>query len=277
MSNTSTAGAAPVSPHPVVATRRLMIEDIVEALENGVRDFRAAPQFGLFFGLAYAAAGWLLVALLWYFQMPYLAYPLAMGFAIIAPFAATGLYDVSRKLERGERLDWGGVLSAVGGARHRDLRWMALVTGFVLVLWLDIAAILTFAFLGFRTLGPDIVKELFLTPEGLVFLVIGNVVGALIALGVFSISVVSFPLLFDRDLDFVTAMSTSVKTVLENPRPMIAWCALIALLIGVSLLTMFVGLIFVLPVLGHATWHLYRRAVPHPEALGPPPDRPAQV
>ena len=277
MSNTSTAGAAPAGPHPVVATRRLLIEDIVEALENGVRDFRAAPQFGLFFGLAYAAAGWLLVALLWYFQMPYLAYPLAMGFAIIAPFAATGLYDVSRKLERGERLDWGGVLGAVGGTRHRDLRWMALVTGFVLVLWLDIAAILTFAFLGFRSLGPDIVKELFLTPEGLVFLVIGNVVGALIALGVFSISVVSFPLLFDRDLDFVTAMSTSVKTVLENPRPMIAWCALIALLIAVSLLTMFVGLIFVLPVLGHATWHLYRRAVPHPEALESPPDRPARV
>ena len=89
----------------------------------------------------------------------------------------------------------------------------------------------------------------------------GNLVGAVIALGVFSISVISFPLLFDRDIDFVTAMSTSVRIVLENPRPMIAWCALIALLILVSVLTMFVGLIFVLPVLGHATWHLYRRAV----------------
>jgi uncharacterized membrane protein len=239
-----------------------MIEDIVVSLEKGVRDFRTAPQYGLFFGLAYAAAGWLILALLWYFEMPYLAYPLAMGFAIIAPFAATGLYHVSRQLEQGGKLDWPGVLGAVGGARHRDLRWMALVTGFILVLWLDIAAILTFGFLGFKSLGPEIIKELFTTPEGLLFLIIGNVVGALIALGVFSISVISFPMLFDRDIDFVTAMSTSVRTVLDNPRPMIAWCALIALLVGVSLLTVFVGLIFALPVLGHATWHLYRRSVP---------------
>lgn len=247
---------------PPQTTARVMIEDIVDVLERGVRDFRAAPQFGLFFGLAYAAAGWLLLALLWTLEMPYLAYPLAMGFAIVAPFAATGLYEVSRRLERGERPDWPGVLGAVGGARHRDLRWMALVTGFVLMLWLDIAAILTFAFLGFKSLGPDIIKELFTTPEGLVFLIIGNAVGAAIAFGVFAISVVSFPMLFDRDIDFVTAMSTSVRLVIENPRPMIAWAAVIALLIAVSLLTVFVGLIVALPVLGHATWHLYRRAVP---------------
>lgn len=262
----SASRGAQVPKAPV--TRKVLIEDIVGSLEQGVRDFRAAPQFGLFFGFAYAAAGWLLLALLWYFQMPYFAYPLAMGFAIIAPFAATGLYDVSRKLASGAKLDWNGVLGAVGGTRHRDLRWMALVTGFVLILWMDIAAILTFAFLGFKSLGPEIIKELFTTPEGLIFLIIGNFVGAVIALGVFSISVISFPLLFDRDIDFVTAMSTSVRVVLENPRPMIAWCALIALLVVVSLLTMFVGLIFVLPVLGHATWHLYRRAVrPEGEAV----------
>lgn len=260
MADAKVSSTTPASRKP--ATGRIMIEDIVESLEQGVRDFRAAPKFGLFFGLAYAAAGWLIIALLWIAQMPYFAYPLAMGFAIIAPFAATGLYDVSQKLERGQKLDWPGVLGAVGGTRHRDLRWMALVTGFVLVLWMDIAAILTFAFLGFKSLGPDIVKELFTTPEGLIFLILGNVVGAIIAMGVFSISVVSFPMLFDRDIDFVTAMSASVKLVLDNPRPMIAWCALIALLVVVSVLTMFVGLIFVLPVLGHATWHLYRRAVP---------------
>jgi uncharacterized membrane protein len=250
------------SSTPAPAIGKVMIEDIVESLEQGVRDFRAAPEFGLFFGLGYAAAGWLILTILWYLEMPYLAYPLAMGFAIIAPFAATGLYEVSRSLERGEAPTWSGVLGAVGGARHRDLRWMALVTGFILVLWLDIAAILTFGFLGFKSLGPEIFKELFTTPEGLVFLIIGNTVGAIIALAVFSISVLSFPMLFDRDIDFVTAMSTSVRTVIENPRPMLAWAAVIALLVIVALMTVFVGLIFVLPVLGHATWHLYRRAVP---------------
>lgn len=246
---------------PPQAVGKIMIEDIVDVLERGVRDFRAAPQFGLFFGLVYAGAGWLLLALLWYLETPYLVYPLAMGFAIIAPFAATGLYDVSRKLERGEALEWRGVLGAVGDARRRDLRWMALVTGFVLFLWLDIAAIMTLVFLGYKSLGPDFIRELFTTPEGLAFLILGNLVGAVIAFGVFAISVISFPMLFDRDIDFVTAMSTSVRLVLENPRPMLAWACVIALLITVSLLTVFVGLIFVLPVLGHATWHLYRRAV----------------
>ncbi len=241
--------------------RRLTVNDLVDVMGAGIRDLRAAPQYGLFFGGLYAAAGWLLIALLWYLGLPYLAYPLALGFALIAPFAAVGFYSVSDHLDKGKPLSWSNVFGGIRDAARRDLRWMALVTGFALILWMDIAAILFFGFLGFQGFGPDLFETLFTTPTGLIFLLLGNVVGALIALSVFSISVVSFPMLYERDVDFVTAMVTSVRLVIANPSTMIIWFVVIGILMGISLLSGFLGLIFVLPVIGHATWHLYRRAV----------------
>jgi uncharacterized membrane protein len=110
----------------------------------------------------------------------------------------------------------------------------------------------------------DLLVKVFTTPTGLLFLLIGNTVGAAIALAVFSFSVTSFPMLFDRDVDFVTAMVTSVKVVLANRKPMVLWCATIAALIALSLLSGLVALFVVLPVLGHASWHLYRRAIAPP-------------
>ncbi len=243
------------------AVRDIGIEDLVEAFGAGVRDMRQAPAHSLFFGFFYAIGGWLILLFLWKLQLPYLAYPLAMGFALIAPFVATGLYDISRRLETGAPVKWSAVLSAPWLPQRRDLRWMALITGFALVLWMDIAAILSFGFLGFRPLTADLVNELFTTPSGLLFLFIGNTAGALIAFSIFSISVVSFPLLYERDLDFVTAMVTSVKSVSANPRTMFVWAIVIGALTALSIVSLFVGLIVVLPVLGHASWHLYRRVV----------------
>lgn len=238
---------------------------MLEALAAGLADFRAAPRYGLFFGGFYAVGGWLLLILLKYFNLPYLVYPMAMGFVLVAPFVATGLYDVSRRLERGETLSWSNVLSSVWGASGRDMGWMALVTAFTLIIWMDIAALLFFGFFGasgFTTPDPaGLVREILTTPSGWLFLAIGNVVGAAIALFVFSFSAVSFPMLYDREVDFVTAMVTSVRTVLANPGPMIAWALIIAFLVGISLLSGFLGLFVTLPVLGHATYHLYRRAV----------------
>lgn len=243
------------------AVRTINAHDLVDFMAMGLRDFRAAPRYGLVLGGLFAAAGWLLIGLVWYFGMPYLAYPLAMGFALIAPFTAVGFYAVSDHLQKGKALTWRSVLGAIREAASRDLRWMALVTGFAMILWLDIAAILFFAFLGFNSFGPNLVETLVTTPSGMLFLIIGNLAGALIAMFVFSISVVSFPMLYDRNVDFVTAMVTSVRLVLANPIAMLAWCIEIAMLVGLSLLSGFFGLLVVLPVIGHATWHLYQRAV----------------
>jgi uncharacterized membrane protein len=241
--------------------RTITIYDLIDALAAGMQDFRKAPMIGLFFGGLFAVAGWLLIALLWYFGMPYLAYPLAMGFALVAPFAAVGFYAVSDKLAKGQPVTLRDVLASVREAGRRDLRWMALVTGFGLVIWMDVAAFLFFGLMGFQSFGVDFLERLLTTPTGLLFLLLGNATGALIAMAIFSISAVSFPMLYDRDVDFVTAMTTSVRLVVANPVAMVAWCVLIAVLIGISILSIFMGLFLVMPLIGHATWHLYLRAV----------------
>ncbi len=260
----SATDAAPVP-------RKARLEDVAGALQDGLRDFRASAPYGLTFGFVFAVGGWLLVALLWYLRLPYLAYPLAMGFALVAPFAVVGVYAVSDLLERKQPVSWSAIFAAIRGAAKRDIRWMAVVTGFALVLWMDIAAFLFFAYSGVNGLDADFLNTLLTTPEGWLFLVLGNASGAIIAMAVFSISVISFPLLYDRDVDFVTAMVTSVRVVSASPMVLAAWCAFIAVAMGLSFLSGFVGLIVVMPVIGHATWHLYRRLVPEagPDALRP--------
>ena len=236
--------------------------DILEILAAGLRDFRAAAFYDLGVAGIYTVGGWILILLLLRFDMPFLVYPLAAGFALIAPFIAAAFYALSRSIERNEPLSWRLVANSIRGTTRSDLGWMALVTGFSLFIWMDIAALLFFFFLGLTSLSAqELLREIFTTPMGLLFLVIGNGVGAVIALAVFSFSVTSFPMLFDRDVDFVTAMITSVKVVLANKIAMIVWCATIAGLIGLSLLSGLVGLLVVLPILGHASWHLYRRAI----------------
>lgn len=254
-----TAGGIAAAPPAVL---NVTVRDIVSILAAGLRDFRAAPLYGLGVSAIYTAGGWLLVLLLLRFDLPYLVYPLAAGFALIAPFIATAFYAISRNIERKEPLSWRSIGGSIRIAAGRDLGWMALVTGFALFIWMDIAALLFFLFLGLKSVGlPQLLEQIFTTPMGLLFLLVGNAVGAAIAFAVFSFSVISFPMLFDRDVDFVTAMITSVKVVVANPVAMMVWCATIAALIALSLLSGLVGLLVVLPVLGHASWHLYRRAI----------------
>ena len=238
------------------------IDDLLEVLALGLRDFKAAPGYGLFFSGIYAIGGWVLILMLIEFDLPYLVYPLAAGFALIAPFIASGFYVVSSQLEKSEPLSWSIVFGTIKSMFSRDLGWMALVTGFSLFIWMDIAALLSFGFMGFQLFSfTELLDTILTTPAGWLFLIVGNTVGALIAFGVFSYSVISMPMLFHRDIDFITAMITSVRFVKGNPRVMAIWCFTIATLMAISLLSGLVGLLATLPVLGHATWHLYRRAV----------------
>jgi uncharacterized membrane protein len=245
-----------------IEIRTVTIDDLLEVLALGIRDFKAAPLYGLFFGGIYAVGGWVLILMLIEFDLPFLVYPLAAGFALIAPFIASGFYVVSNRLEKSEPLSWRIVFGTVKSMFGRDLGWMALVTGFSLFIWMDIAALLSFGFMSFQFFSfTQLLDVILTTPAGWAFLVIGHTAGALIAFGVFSYSVISIPMLFDRDIDFVTAMITSVRFVKQNPRVMAVWCFTIAVLTAISLLSGFLGLFVTLPVLGHATWHLYRRAV----------------
>ncbi|WP_417455396.1 DUF2189 domain-containing protein [Kiloniella sp.] len=235
---------------------------IPEILRAGISDFLNSMTYGLFFGGIYAVGGWVLIILLLELELPYLVYPLAIGFALIAPFIASGFYFISHQLEENKPLSWGRAFGVVGSMFNRDLGWMALVTGFSLFIWLDMAAFITLSFFGFKLFSmAELVDLIFTTEKGLLFLLIGHTVGAIIALIVFSFSVVSFPMLYHRDIDFVTAMVTSVRLVKNNPKTMILWCITIAALTLLSILAGLLGLFVALPILGHATWHLYKRAV----------------
>lgn len=245
-----------------IELRAVTVADLAGVLAAGLFDFRAAPATSAAIAAVYTVGGWLLAALMFEFRLPYLVYPLAMGFALIAPFVAVAFYEVSRSLENGRKPGLAAVWCAVWDQRSRELRWMALITSFAFFIWIDIAAMLTLSFFGSTALDLGaLVREILQTSDGLVFLVVGHLVGAAIALLVFSISVVSFPLLYDRDLDVFTAIATSVRLVRANPVAMAVWCATIAFLIGLALASGLLLLPLVLPVLGYASWHLYRLAV----------------
>ena len=239
----------------------IAIKDITAAITAGISDFRKAPFLGIALAAIFVLGGWLLLALLNVFKLPFLAYPLAAGFAFVAPFAAVGFYAISAHLEAGKSPSWNGMLTDSRAAWGRDLRWMALVTGFALIIWMDIAAFLFFIFVGFSGFGADFFEKLLTTSSGLSFLLVGNLTGAVLAIFVFSISAVSFPMLFERDVDFVTAMVTSVRVVKKSPIPMLFWCALIGVSMLLSILSGLLGLLLVMPIVGHATWRLYRLAV----------------
>ena len=245
---------------PVV--RRIAAADIAEALGQGLRDFQAVPLYGLVFGAFYAAGGIAIVLSLTRFGLVYLAYPLAAGFALIGPFVAIGLYEVSRRREAGLPVSLGAIWATV--RTRGEIGWMAFVTLFVFVVWMYQVRLLIALLLGLNaSFGSlqEFITVVLTTNEGLLFLAIGNAVGAALSLILFSLTVVSFPLLLDRDVDFVTAMITSVRSVVASPLPMIGWAALIVILLAVSAMPYFLGLVVTLPVLGHTTWHLYRRII----------------
>lgn len=245
---------------PVVL--RIGAADVIDALGKGLRDFQAMPLLGLGIGAVYAAGGILIVLCAAFFGMGYLAYPLAAGFALIAPFAAILLYEISRRREAGQPVKLGDMAKTLRS--RSEIGWMAFVTLFIFIMWMYQVRLLMAILLGLNASFASVrefLNVVLTTNEGLLFLAAGNVDGAVLSLILFSLTVVSFPLLLERDVDFVTAMITSIRAVAMSPAPMIGWAAVIVVLLIVSAMPFFLGLMITLPVLGHATWHLYKRVV----------------
>lgn len=254
---------APSSAASTPKVRDIGRDDVVAALRAGFADFRAAPLYGLAFGAVYAFGGLFLLWLTLGIGLGYLTYPFATGFALIGPFVAVGCYEVSRRRECGEALDPRGIFGVIFSQSGRELGWMAFVTLFVFILWMYQVRILLILTLGFKnfTSFAEFARLVATTSDGWLFLALVHLDGLVFALATFSLTVVAFPLLLDREVDFVTAMITSVQSVTRNPRTMISWGLIVAALLFLAALPAFLGLLVVLPVLGHATWHLYRRLV----------------
>lgn len=251
-------------------------DDIWQALRAGIADFRAAPAFGLFFGGIYAGAGILIFLQLLVWDRPLWIVPLALAFPLIGPFIAVGLYEVSRRREAGEPLLWDEILAVVWRQRQRQLPYLAFVVLAGFMVWIWFARLMVALFLGridYAVYSDP--GQILATGPGLAMLVVGSAVGAVIAFVIFSLSAVSIPMLLERDIDFVTAMITSWNAVMKNLGAMLSWAVLIAGSLFAAMIPFFLGLFVVLPVLGHATWHVYRRTIVPPADLpaGPAPSR----
>ncbi len=241
---------------------RIGFADLRAALAAGLRDFRRAPLYGLFFAAIFVLGGILIWTELAIEGREFWAIPMALGFPILAPFLAVGMYEVSRRLERGEALNFREIIGVVFGQRHRQCPSMAMVLIMFFMFWVFVAHLVFALFMGLEPMTNVLSnwQDTLLTRNGLTMLAVGTLVGGVMAFILFSLTAISIPMLLDREMDFITAMINSFQFVTMNIVPMTAWGFLIAVLLFAAMLPYFLGLFIVLPLLGHATWHLYRRA-----------------
>ena len=263
-------GAATRLDH--LSIRRVGAADLIDALKKGWQDFSAMPSHAVFLCVMYPIIGIMLAGLtLGYALLPWF-YPLAAGFALIGPVAAIGLYELSRRREAGVEVAAADALDVLHSPSIGAIVALGVLLMLLFLIWVATAHAIYVANFGYATptsIG-QFVYDILTTQAGWNLIIIGNGVGFLFAVAALILSVVSFPLLLDRDVGAAVALATSVRAVLENPGTMALWGLIVAALLVLGSLPMFLGLPVVLPVLGHATWHLYRKVVepdptPRPE------------
>jgi len=252
-----TSSTIPASPR----IRRVDVDRPWAWMAAGWRDFLAAPGVSLAYGAAFSFAGFLLTWGLHAADKLPLILPLAAGFMLIGPVAAVGLYDVSRRLERGETVTLASALRVLPAHIGR-VSAMALLLMLVLLAWVRIALLIFAIFFGDSSVRLEsFVETVFFAPASLPFVVTGTAIGAVLATIVFTISVVALPMLLDRDVGVPAAIANSFAAVDRNRPAMALWAALIVIFTAAGLATLYVGLVVCLPLIGYASWHAYRDVI----------------
>lgn len=246
--------------------RTIDVADLKDALAKGIEDFKEMPTHAVFLVAIYPVLGLLIGMGTLGGRLTPLLFPLAAGFALVGPIAAIGLYELSRRREQGLPLSWKHAFDVLRSHSIVSIAELALVLAAIFLGWLVIAQAIYMATLGGEVdVVPasivEFARQVLTTPAGWAMIIVGNVVGFCFAVVVLAISVVSFPLLIDKDVGLPTAIQTSIKAVMANPRTMAIWGLIVAASLLIGSIPLFVGLAVVMPVLGHATWHLYRKVV----------------
>jgi uncharacterized membrane protein len=252
--------AANASVDRLIVVRTIGAADLRDALTKGWADFQAMPTFALFLAILYPIIGLILFSVVFKSNLLQLVFPITAGFSLVGPFAAVGLCELSRLREQG--------LSGEAMKLHRAPSLHSILTlGIVLMviffIWLGTAQAIYHLIFGSAVpvSFADFARQVFTTSAGWTLIFVGCGVGFLFAVAVLTISVVSFPMLLDKDVDAATAVLTSVRAVIANPMTMAMWGLIVAVGLALGSLPCLVGLAIVLPVLGHSTWHLYRKVV----------------
>ena len=253
-------------PAGSMTIRKIDVADLRDAIVKGIDDFREMPTHAIFLVAIYPVLGLLIGMATLGGRLTPLLFPLAAGFALVGPVAAIGLYELSRRREEGLSLSWKHAFDVFRSHSIVSIAELALILAAIFLGWL-VAAQATYT----ATMGGEVdvvppsfvefVRQTLTTPAGWTMIVVGNLIGFCFAVVALAVSVVSFPLLIDRDVGLSTAIQTSIKAVMMNPRTMAIWGLIVAASLFVGSIPLFVGLAVVMPVLGHATWHLYRRVV----------------
>ena len=270
-----------VKPEPQVlgvatpfVIRKIGLSDLSDALRLGWQDFKAMPSHAIVLCVIYPVLGLVLFRLVLGYSVLPLLFPLAAGFTLIGPFAALGLYELSRRRERGEQAAAWHAMHVLSSPSFGAILGLGTLLLALFVTWIATADAIYIATFGHAPAAsiPDFTARVLRTPEGRSLIIVGCGVGFLFAVVALCVSVVSFPLMLDRHATAIDAIRTSLRAVMKNPFAMAAWGLIVAALLVIGSLPFFVGLAVVLPVLGHATWHLYRKVVePDPN---PPEEEP---
>jgi uncharacterized membrane protein len=246
-----------------LTVRKITLNDLKDALARGLDDFRAMPSHAVFLCLIYPVVGFALARMVLGYNVLPLLFPLAAGFALIGPFAALGLYEMSRRRELGLDVSWRHALDVFRSPSIGAILALGLMLVAIFLVWLAVAQAVYVTNFGYAPAAamPDFLHQVLTTPAGWSLIIIGNGIGFLFAVVVLTVSVVSFPLLLDRDVGAAGAVLTSVRAVAANPLMMAVWGLIVAALLVIGSVPFFFGLAVVMPVLGHSTWHLYRKLV----------------